>query len=181
MAENADHPTTRLLRRVTIDDDECWRWCGSIESNGYGRMRVDGRRSMIHRVAYEVMVGPIPEGLTIDHLCGVRNCINPDHLEAVTRGENSRRSSHRLMVSHRTDRCGADLHDLTGDNVYLRKDRPGRRECRACRTAARRRYEQRLAEIGQPAEEKPMVVPPPERRQTPAPAEPKREPVKQPA
>lgn len=72
-------------------EDGCWLWNGHRESNGYGRFRHDGRRSGAHRFAYEAEVGPIPDGLTIDHLCRVRHCVNPAHLEAVTSRENTRR------------------------------------------------------------------------------------------
>lgn len=67
--------------------DECWPWVGSVTGDGYGQMRGRGA----HRVAYELHVGPIPTGLVIDHLCHVRHCVNPRHLEAVTNQENSRR------------------------------------------------------------------------------------------
>ena len=69
----------------------CWDWLGG-KSNGYGRFWVEGRLVQAHRWAYETMVGPIPEGLTLDHLCRVRYCVNPSHLEPVTLGENIRRS-----------------------------------------------------------------------------------------
>lgn len=69
----------------------CWLWTGRLERNGYARFRHDGQRSGAHRYAYELEVGPIPDGLTIDHLCRVRHCVNPMHLEPVSGRENTRR------------------------------------------------------------------------------------------
>lgn len=72
----------------------CWLWTGKT-TNGYGIVGIGGRNGRLmraHRVAYESMVGPIPKGLDLDHLCRVRNCVNPAHLEPVTRLENLRRS-----------------------------------------------------------------------------------------
>jgi hypothetical protein len=81
----------RLWSRVT-KTDTCWLWTGSCTTAGYGTV---GRGSdewfYVHRLAYELLVGPIPDGLTIDHLCRVRHCVRPDHLEPVTRAENTRR------------------------------------------------------------------------------------------
>jgi hypothetical protein len=72
--------------------DTCWLWTGTIANNGYGHIYREGGPLMTaHRLSYEVHVGPIPDGLTIDHLCRVRHCVNPDHLEPVTVAENNRR------------------------------------------------------------------------------------------
>lgn len=81
----------RLRERTEVHPSGCWLWTGGLAANGYGRLSVDGRLTYAHRAAYEIHVGPIPDDLTIDHLCMVRRCINPDHLEPVTRAENSRR------------------------------------------------------------------------------------------
>lgn len=83
----------RFWARVqTSDGGECWPWTGSKQQGGYGSVsvRVDGRvtSTPAHRMAYTLAKGPIPAGLTIDHLCRNRACCNPAHLEAVTIGEN---------------------------------------------------------------------------------------------
>lgn len=81
---------------MTIDERGCWRWQGQKNRFGYGQLNVEvgGKRMCLrtHRVSYEAYVGPIPDGLEIDHLCRVRDCANPEHLEPVTRSENVRRS-----------------------------------------------------------------------------------------
>ena len=69
----------------------CWWWTGSLQSKGYGQFRLDGSLVLAHRYAYEICFGPIPEDLQIDHLCLVRHCVNPAHLEPVTGDENIRR------------------------------------------------------------------------------------------
>lgn len=83
----------RFWSKVT-KTDTCWLWAAASERNGYGAIREPGTGRMLyaHRLAYEWLVGPIPEGLHIDHLCNVRRCVNPSHLEAVTQQENNVRS-----------------------------------------------------------------------------------------
>src|SRR5688572_16860021 len=69
----------------------CWLWTASRILSGYGQVRFEGKNQRAHRVAYALVKGPIPEGLVLDHLCRVKHCVNPDHLEAVTQAENLRR------------------------------------------------------------------------------------------
>jgi hypothetical protein len=70
----------------------CWLWRGRLSGGGYGQFKVAGREAMAHRYAYELLVGAIPDGREIDHLCRVRACVNPAHLEAVTHSTNVSRS-----------------------------------------------------------------------------------------
>lgn len=101
-------PIERLLSRIEIDDQGCWIWQGTCDYDGYGKIaygqRVNGRPGMerTHRVAYELLAVPVPDGLTIDHLCRVRACCNPDHLEAVTLRENLSRGLSRFNARKRT-------------------------------------------------------------------------------
>jgi len=113
----------------------CWLWLGAL-SCGYGSFHLGAGSVFSHRLAYEWAVGPIPDDLTIDHLCRNRACVNHSHMEPVSRGENVRRGEageiNRFRLSGRT-RCIVG-HVLAGSNLYVSAD--GRRHCRLC---ARRR------------------------------------------
>lgn len=119
----------RDLKQHKIDlDTPCIEWTGSIGRQGYGRIwigGVDGRHYQAHNVVYEEQVGPIPEGLELDHLCCNKPCVNVQHLEPVTHGENVRRSAAR--ITH----CPQG-HEYTPENTYWF---PGgtKRKCRTCR------------------------------------------------
>lgn len=94
-ARAPDAVVARLFRKRTIEDrgysSSCWVWNGSLNRRGYGQISVAGRNCKTHRLAYEHLAGPIAPGLTIDHLCSVKECLNPEHLEVVTFEENTRR------------------------------------------------------------------------------------------
>lgn len=83
-------PLARLMSKVVWngDEEECWIWEGARDSRGYGCIQFGGRPRKSHRVSYELHIGPIPEGLVIDHLCRNARCVNPAHLETVTQREN---------------------------------------------------------------------------------------------
>lgn len=95
----------RILARISVDANGCWLWPGS-KVRGYGRIRHYTKVTLTHRVTFEFFVGPIPDGLQIDHLCRVPACCNPDHLEPVTQLENYRRG---LGSRRRTDPAPFDL------------------------------------------------------------------------
>lgn len=120
------------------DPDHCWLWTANTNERGYGRMSsggAGGTTLYAHRVAYELLVGPIPEGLQIDHLCRVRACVNPKHLEPVTHAENMRRGA-PAMQTH----CKRG-HEYTPENTGLHLPKSeGQRFCRTCRAAAVARY-----------------------------------------
>ena len=118
--------------------DSCWIWTGYINHDGYGRtrtpIRIPRRPEMAHRIAYELLVGPIPNGLEIDHFfCKRRACVNPAHLELVTHAENNRRSPNPKKTHCRQG------HPYAGDNLVL--DKRGAPNCRTCRRQHSREYE----------------------------------------
>lgn len=83
----------RFWQKVRVRDSGCWEWIGTIRSvRGYGCFQFNGKSLAAHRLSYSSLVGPIPEGLHIDHLCRFTECVNPEHLEPVTLQENNRRS-----------------------------------------------------------------------------------------
>jgi len=78
----------RFYDKVEYRSGNCWLWRGSRTNEGYGTFRIDGKMNTAHRWAYEAEHGPIPSGLQVDHLCRMRGCVNPLHMEAVTHAEN---------------------------------------------------------------------------------------------
>jgi len=116
----------------------CWLWKGKTGSLGYAQVKVRGRSCMAHRIAWEFIHGPIPRGLTLDHLCRIRHCMNPDHLELVTLRENILRGT-GVAAKHARQTTCIHGHPLTPENSYCR---PGGRErrCRACDAAISRVY-----------------------------------------
>ncbi|MFJ8146570.1 HNH endonuclease signature motif containing protein [Streptomyces sp. NPDC096048] len=128
----------RLLEKVEIDESGCWRWTGFISHKGYGRFRFASNVGHAHRFAYVVLVGPIGDGLEIDHLCRERSCINPEHLEAVTHSENLQRRHPAGLPTH----C-QEGHEYTPENTYRRPN--GARLCRTCKNAEKARYRARVA------------------------------------
>lgn len=122
--------------------DTCWVWTAGVTGSGYGSFWLrPGRTVVAHRASYEAEVGPVPNGLVLDHLCRNRRCVNPSHLEPVTNQENLRRGVQSLDF---TKRCGRG-HDTTLPGA-IRVKPDGRRECRACVNERwRARYHERKA------------------------------------
>lgn len=126
----------RFLAKVAAPDASgCLRWTGA-KTDGYGQIQFNGRLTFAHRIAYELKRGPIPAGLTIDHLCRVRACVNPDHMEAVTTRVNTLRSPTAVTaVNSRKTHCRRG-HPYTPENTWLRvrNDGHGKTErwCREC-------------------------------------------------
>ena len=120
-----------FLERICITPSGCWMWLGNRVRNGYGRFR----HSYAHRIAFEQWRGPIPASREIDHLCRNKGCVNPDHLDLVTRSENNRRGL--LGVLRQQTHCKMG-HHFDAANTHI--DSKGHRTCRACHNEAARRY-----------------------------------------
>lgn len=121
--------------------DACWEWTGEKTPKGYGRVRVvaagELHRAYAHRVSWELTHGPIADGLTIDHLCRNRACVNPKHMEPVTGRENTLRGQGASAVAARQTHCRQG-HPLSGDNMrVLRNGRKqaAARVCMECKRA----------------------------------------------
>jgi len=128
---NVTPASERFWRHVhEAGPDECWEWTGWCDRAGYGRFRPTSKQSdpktPAHRFAYELFVGPIPDGLELDHLCRNKSCVNPGHLEPVTAQVNSRRRSAALPPK---THCRQG-HPFDEANTSIQKD--GSRKCRAC-------------------------------------------------
>ena len=120
-------PITRLLDKTVFNTETgCWEWTASRTNGGYGAVRMPGLANVAHRALYILLVGGVPEGLHLDHLCRNKLCVNPDHLEPVTQQENNRRAG--AAKTH----C-AQSHEYTEANTYRRRN--GSRDCRACNRA----------------------------------------------
>lgn len=137
----------RFNAKLRINGGGCWEWTGA-KNRGYGTTVYDGRQRSCHHMTYTLLVGEIPKGLQIDHLCRNPACCNPAHLEPVTASENCKRGTHGQKCKER----GAEIthcpqgHEYIGDNLYVKPN--GRRECRACVRESGRRYRERIGRTG---------------------------------
>lgn len=152
-----DHPTKRYNREdarpiilsqsetesfwlYVLDVGSCWEWCGNARATtGYGQFKQGSIYLKAHRVSWTLAKGPIPYGLTLDHLCRNRLCVNPDHLEAVTNRENILRGESPTARNARKTHCDRG-HALTPENIisYPKTEHGhARRACRACASMRR--------------------------------------------
>lgn len=138
---------SRFWSKVDIKSrDECWPWTASRSREGYGMFRVakagesGAHMTGAHRVAYTLYIGEIPPGFQIDHLCRVRECVNPYHLDAVSQRENLLRGNGLPGINHRKTHCLRG-HPLEGDNIKYKRSPRGRlwRACRTCDVERQRR------------------------------------------
>jgi hypothetical protein len=135
----------RLWAQAPLDAAGCFVWTGVKDRKGYGRLKVDGKGYSTHRIAWAWFNGvEIPDGMTVDHLCLVKVCCNPIHLNICSSGENSRRSPHvRASINKAKTHCPSG-HAYMGAN--LRVDKKGHRVCIACADRHKRAYRARQKE-----------------------------------
>lgn len=125
-----------FCEKVLIGDD-CWQWMGAKNSYGYGLIHRKRVRSMAHRFAYEALIGPIPSGLHIDHLCRNPGCVNPAHMEPVTLVENVMRGVGFAPINKRKTHCPRG-HEYTPENTMIVQS-GGKHKSRSCRECRRER------------------------------------------
>lgn len=124
---------SRFMAKVQIQATGCWLWTAARDRDGYGQFGDGGTMIRAHRWAYERFVGPIPHGMEINHLCRVRACVKPEHLEPLTRAEHARRDNTPPEINRRKVACPKG-HPYSGINI------DGRRICRECQRANERRW-----------------------------------------
>lgn len=122
LPENHLRVHRRVIEVAKLPATECWLWQWRISDQGYGHLSILRRNWLVHRYMYELLVGPIPEGKELDHLCRVTRCVNPAHLEPVTRSQNELRKI-RPGACHRG-------HPFNAANTYTT---PVQHACRVCR------------------------------------------------
>jgi hypothetical protein len=112
----------RFTEKIFFDEKGCWLWQGALGGSGYGMLKIEQIRVDAHVFSYTQFNGLIPQDKEIDHLCGTKNCVNPDHLEAVSHLENCRRRGEKITHCLKG-------HEYTEQNTILNK---GNRQCRTC-------------------------------------------------
>lgn len=130
----------RLERLSRRQKNGCLSWAGSVQKSGYGEILVGGKKRRVHRVAYEAVFGPIPDGMVICHICDNPLCINPRHLVAATQRENIRDASVKGRMKREVKTHCVAGHKFDSDNTYIYR---GRRECKQCQLRRGREHYRR--------------------------------------
>lgn len=130
----------RFWAKVCKQPNGCWLWQGALSTAGYGTFNL-GRRGAgyeyAHRISYAWAYGDMPAGQELDHLCRIRRCVNPQHLESVSHRINVFRGDAPTIRIAISGKCH-NGHEINTENMYFRKDRPGKWNCRVCRRERRK-------------------------------------------
>jgi Spy/CpxP family protein refolding chaperone len=126
---NLEQIPERYRKRISVDSNGCWIWTGAKHRRGYGMVNICRKVMTVHSFLFELLVGPVPDGMQLHHKCEVPQCCNPDHLQIVNALDHRR--------AHWRTHCLRG-HELTADNTIL--GRNGLRQCRKCRDAANRKW-----------------------------------------
>lgn len=136
----------RFWAKVKPSPGDCWTWTACVDRGGYGLFRFKGKSRKAHRVSFELHHGhPVPEGLELDHLCRVRSCVNPNHLDPVTHAENVTRGRGGWNMAVKTH-CPQG-HPYEGENLW------NKGKCRVCRTCHRTAAKERMRRLRANAKE----------------------------
>jgi hypothetical protein len=132
-----------VLATKIVAGDGCWEWDGAKLPSGRGRCIWRGKNWLAYRAVYTWLVGPIPSGLTLDHLCRNPGCVRPAHLEPVTQRVNTLRGTAPTAINAAKTHC-PEGHALVGDNLVPSSLKRGQRSCRECHNSRQRAYEARM-------------------------------------
>ena len=119
----------------------CWEWLGCKNGTGYGWFGMNKEIMGAHRASYELFVGKIPKGMTIDHKCRNRSCVNPKHLRVMSFKENNAIGNSPSAINARKTHCKRG-HEFTKENTYI--NQKGERHCRTCFNMLMRNYRKKL-------------------------------------
>lgn len=119
----------RLLAKIIVQPDGCWVWRGAAQPTGYGQLWNGKRPEQAHRLSYKMFCGPVPDGVEVDHVCRVRDCVNPKHLRLLPHRDNVLAGNTGPARNAAKTHCDYG-HELSGRNLRFAVN--GSRQCRAC-------------------------------------------------
>ena len=138
-------PVERFWQKVD-KTSSCWLWTAALDRDGYGKIGVNGKSIRSHRYSYELHKGELEGGMVVDHLCKVRNCVNPAHLRIVTWVQNIFENSNSPARINRDKTQCKHGHSLKGNNLYV-QPKTGKRYCKICDRRRAREYQRRKAQL----------------------------------